>query len=143
MKKTIGRREKINLPKWGLKNITAKIDTGAYTSSIHCEFAEEKIENSVPVLYFKVLSPEHKKYKNKLIRTEDFTEKVVKNSFGQEEVRFKVKTKVVMFGEEFEAEFTLTDRSKMRIPILLGRKLLRKRFLVDVDSINLSKKSQE
>jgi hypothetical protein len=143
MKKTIGRREKIHLPKWGLKNVTAKIDTGAYTSSIHCEFVEETIENSVPVLYFKVLCPKHKKYKNKLLRTEDFTEKKVKNSFGQEEIRFKVNTKVVMFGEEFDAEFTLTDRSKMRIPILIGRKLLRRRFLVDVDSINLSKKSQK
>jgi hypothetical protein len=143
MKKTIGRREKIHLPKWGLKNVTAKIDTGAYTSSIHCEFAEETIENSVPVLYFKVLCPKHKKYKNKLLRTEDFTEKKVKNSFGQEEIRFKVNTKVVMFGEEFDAEFTLTDRSKMRIPILIGRKLLRRKFLVDVDSINLSKKSQK
>lgn len=143
MKKTIGRREKIHIPEWGLKNVTAKIDTGAYTSSIHCEFAEEKIENSVPVLYFKVLSPKHKKYKSKVIRTEDFTEKVVKNSFGQAEVRYKVNTKVVMFGEEFDAEFTLTDRSKMRIPILIGRKLLRGRFLVDVDSINLSKKSQK
>jgi hypothetical protein len=143
MKKTIGRREKIHLPKWGLKNVTAKIDTGAYTSSIHCEFAEEKIENDIPVLYFKVLSPKHKKHKNKLLRTEDFTEKKVKNSFGQEEVRYKVNTKVVMFGEEFDAEFTLTDRSKMRIPILIGRKVLRGRFLVDVDSINLSKKSQK
>lgn len=143
MKKTIGRREKIHLPKWGLKNVTAKIDTGAYTSSIHCEFAEETIENSVPVLYFKVLCLKHKKYKNKLLRTEYFTEKKVKNSFGQEEIRFKVNTKVVMFGEEFDAEFTLTDRSKMRIPILIGRKLLRRKFLVDVDSINLSKKSQK
>ena len=143
MKKTIGRREKIHLPKWGLKNVTAKIDTGAYTSSIHCEFAEEKIEDSVPVLYFKVLSKEHRKYKNKLIGTEDFSQKKVKNSFGQEEVRYKVNTKVVMFGEEFEAEFTLTDRSKMRIPILIGRKLLRGRFLVDVDAINLSKKSKK
>ena len=143
MKKTIGRREKIQLPKWGLKNVTAKIDTGAYTCSIHSECAEEKIEDSVPVLYFKVLSKEHRKYKNKLIRTEDFSQKKVKNSFGQEEVRYKVNTKVVMFGEEFEAEFTLTDRSKMRIPILIGRKLLRGRFLVDVDAINLSKKSKK
>jgi hypothetical protein len=142
MKKIIGRREKIHLPEWGLRYVTAKTDTGAYTSAIHCEFSEEIIENSVPVLYFKVLSPKHKKFKNKLIRTEYFTEKVVKNSFGQAEVRYKVNTKVVMFGEEFDAEFTLTDRSKMKIPILIGRKLLRGKFLVDVDSINLSKKSQ-
>ncbi|WP_373524134.1 RimK/LysX family protein, partial [Aquiflexum sp.] len=69
------------------------------------------------------------------------SQKKVKNSFGQAEVRYKVSTKVIMFGVEFEAEFTLTDRSKMRNPILLGRKILIGRFIVDVQEANLSKKS--
>ncbi|WP_373497348.1 RimK/LysX family protein, partial [Aquiflexum sp.] len=69
------------------------------------------------------------------------SQKKVKNSFGQAEVRYKVSTKVIMFGVEFEAEFTLTDRSKMRNPILLGRKILIGRFIVDVQEVNLSKKS--
>lgn len=141
MKKIIGRRERITLPEWGLKNVTGKVDTGAYTSSIHCDFCEEKDEQGKKVLYFKVLDPKDKKYTGKLIKTESFTQKKVKNSFGQAEVRYKVSTKVIMFGEEFEAEFTLTDRSRMRNPILLGRKLLRGRFLVDVEEVNLSKKS--
>lgn len=141
MKKIIGRRERITLPEWGLKNVTGKVDTGAYTSSIHCDFCEEKEEQGKNVLYFKVLDSKDKKYTGKLIRTETFTQKKVKNSFGQAEVRYKVSTKVIMFGEEFEAEFTLTDRSRMRNPILLGRKLLRGRFLVDVEEVNLSKKS--
>jgi hypothetical protein len=46
-----------------------------------------------------------------------------------------------MFDVEFDAEFTLTDRSKMRNPILLGRKILIGRFIVDVQEVNLSKKS--
>jgi hypothetical protein len=138
--KTIGRKEKISLPDWGLMDLTAKIDTGAYTSSIHCEFWEERLEKEVPMLYFKILDPSHKKYNGRLLYTRSFTQKKVKNSFGQEELRYKVSTKVLMFGEEFEAEFTLTDRSKMRIPILLGRKMLTGRFVVDVKEINLSKK---
>jgi len=143
MKKIIGRKEKIALPEWGLKEVTAKIDTGAYTSSIHCSFLEVKQEDGEEVLYIKVLDPSHKKYKDKLLFIRDFTQKKVRNSFGQEEVRYKVSTKVLMFGEEFEAEFTLTDRSKMRSPILLGRKLLNGRFIVDVQEINLSKKSKQ
>lgn len=143
MKKIIGRKEKIALPEWGLKEVTAKIDTGAYTSSIHCSFLEVKQEDGEEVLYIKVLDPSHKKYKDKLLCIRDFTQKKVRNSFGQEEVRYKVSTKVLMFGEEFEAEFTLTDRSKMRSPILLGRKLLNGRFIVDVQEINLSKKSKQ
>ncbi|WP_291778989.1 RimK/LysX family protein [Cecembia sp.] len=141
--KIIGRKEKISLPEWGIKNISAKVDTGAYTSSIHCEFWEERLENEVPVLYFKVLDPSHKKYNGKLFHTKSFTQKKVKNSFGHEELRYKVSTKVLMFEEEFEAEFTLSDRSKMRSPILLGRKMLKGRFRVDVQEINLSIKSKK
>ena len=35
-KKIIGRVDKIDFPKLGLYNIDVKIDTGAYTSAIHC-----------------------------------------------------------------------------------------------------------
>jgi hypothetical protein len=138
-KKTIGRRERLDFPEWKLKRVTCKVDTGAYTSSIHCEYSEEREVDGKKILFFKVLSPEDKKYKGKIIQTEAYTRKKVKNSFGQEEIRYKVSTKVAMFGEEFEAEFTLTDRSKMRFPILLGRKIIRGRFLVDVEMVNLSK----
>lgn len=141
MKKLIGRREKITLPEWSLKNVTGKIDTGAYTSSIHCEFVEEKEEDGEKVLFFKVLEPSDKKYNGKILRSESYSQKKVKNSFGQAEIRYKVTTKVIMFGVEFDAEFTLTDRSKMRNPILLGRKILIGRFIVDVQEVNLSKKS--
>ena len=141
MKKIIGRRERITLPEWGLKNVTGKIDTGAYTSSIHCDFVEEKEEDGKKILFFKILEPSDKKYNGKLLRSENYSQKKVKNSFGQAEVRYKVSTKVIMFGVEFDAEFTLTDRSKMRNPILLGRKMLTGRFIVDVQEVNLSKKS--
>jgi len=138
-KRIIGRREKITLPEWDLKMISAKIDTGAYTSSIHCQYAEEKVENGQKVLEFKLLATGHIKYKNTIIQTPNYTQKRVKNSFGVAEVRYKVTTTIRMFGEEFEAEFTLSDRSKMRNAILIGRKTLKGRYIVDVDQVNLSK----
>ncbi len=143
MKKIIGRKEKLSLPEWGLKNITGKIDTGAYTSAIHCESFEVVEKEGREVLYFVLLEPSHGKFSGKRLHTEHFTQKKVKNSFGQAENRYKVKTKVSMFGEEFEAEFTLTDRSKMRNPILLGRKMLKGRFLVDVEAVHFSKKQNQ
>ncbi|WP_186756065.1 ATP-dependent zinc protease family protein [Echinicola salinicaeni] len=136
----IGRREKISLPEWGLDMISSKVDTGAYTNAIHCEWMEEKEINGKMVLEFKLLSPNHRLYNDKLIRTEKYSQKKVKNSFGGAELRYKVATKVVMFNQEFETEFTLSDRSKMRNAILLGRKMLKGRFIVDVDETNLSKK---
>jgi hypothetical protein len=137
-KRIIGRREKITLPSWGLNLISAKVDTGAYTSSIHSEYAEEKTVNGKKVLEFRLLSPQHIKYTGETHRTSNYTQKKVKNSFGVAEIRYKVITKVLMFGEEFEAEFTLSDRSKMRNAILLGRKTLKGKFMVDVDQVNLS-----
>ncbi len=141
-KKIIGRREQITLPEWNLALITGKIDTGAYTSSIHAEYVAERVVDGKTVLFFKLLYPDHKKYKGEMIQARKFTQKKVKNSFGEAELRYKVTTKVIMFGESFEAEFTLTDRSKMRNAILLGRKILYDRFLVDVQQVNLSKKSK-
>ncbi|MFD2033644.1 ATP-dependent zinc protease [Belliella marina] len=141
MKKIIGRRERITLPDWKLKMILAKVDTGAYTNSIHCSYLEEKEVNGKMILCYKVLAPEDRKFKDIIHQTNDYTQKKVKNSFGQAEIRYKVSTKVIMFDEEFEAEFTLTDRSKMRNSILLGRKMIQGRFLVDVSQVNLSQKS--
>ena len=138
-KRIIGRREKITLSDWGLRLISAKVDTGAYTSSIHCEYAEEKTIKGQKTLEFKLLSPDHIKYTGQTFQTTNYTQKKVKNSFGVAEIRYKVITKVLMFGEEFEAEFTLSDRSQMRNAILLGRKTLKGKFLVDVDQVNLSK----
>ncbi len=138
MKKIIGRKERITLEEWGLRNITAKIDTGAYTSAIHCEYAQVKMLGGKEVLEFILLAPSHKHYKDQLISTPHFTQKKVKNSFGQVEIRYKVSTKIRIFDQEFDAEFTLSERSKMKNPILLGRKLLKGRFLIDVDKVHLS-----
>lgn len=138
MKKVIGRKEKITLGEWGFTNIPAKVDTGAYTSAIHCEFTKVKEEKGKRILEFVLLAPFHKHFQNRIIRTDHFTQKKVKNSFGHVETRYKVTTKVTIFGEEFEGEFTLSDRSNMKNPILLGRKMLKGRFLIDVDRVNIS-----
>lgn len=139
MKLIIGRKEKISLVEWGLSDIPAKVDTGAYTSAIHCEYAQIVNIGGKQVLEFILLAPSHKHYKDQVIRTEHFSQKRVKNSFGQVETRHKVTTKICIFGQEFEGEFTLSERSKMKNPILLGRKILKGRFLIDVDKVYLTK----
>ena len=138
-KKIIGRKEKISLPKLGLKLVWAKIDTGAFTSSLHAEHIREEIVDGRKVLLFEVLMPGHKDFSGKTLSFEKYREKKVKNSFGQVETRFLIVTKVRIAGETFPAEFTLSDRSSMKNSILLGRKILQGRFLVDVNGANLSK----
>jgi hypothetical protein len=42
--KILGRKEKITLSELGLKMVGAKLDTGAYTSSLHAEEIREEHE---------------------------------------------------------------------------------------------------
>lgn len=137
-KKIIGRKEKISLPELELDLLQAKIDTGAYTSSLHAENIQVIQQDGKPVLSFLPLMPDHKKFIGKTVIFENFKQKKVKNSFGQVEERYLIKTTIQLAGEEYLAEFTLSDRSSMKNAILLGRKILKKRFLVDVSKTNLA-----
>ena len=143
-KHTIGRVERVHLPEWHLHQIPAKVDTGAYSCAIHCEnIHHEKGKDGMEVLSFTLLDPGQPQYHGKVFQTQDFTTKKVKSSTGEMQERFLVRTIVQLFGENFEADFTLTNRKSMRFPVLLGRKLLKKNFLVDVDRKNLSRKYLE
>ena len=137
--KTIGRKEKITLPELGLNLVWAKIDTGAYTSSLHAEEIREEEFEGKKVLKFQILMPKHAKFTGKTLVFEKFREKKIKNSFGQTEIRYLIETKLQLAGETFRAEFTLSDRSSMKNSVLLGRKILRGKFLVDVSKTNLGK----
>jgi hypothetical protein len=128
----IGRTDIVDFPDLGLEDVRAKVDTGAYTSSIHCY--NVKIIKERLVFYL----PAHKGEKRKRFVAKAFELKSIKNSFGQTEMRYVIRTRIVLFGKAFQAEFSLSDREKMRYPVLLGRKLLRNRFLVDVSLENIS-----
>ena len=131
IKRTIGRVEKVHFPELRMREVDAKIDTGAYTSSIHCHDIEESKKGGKKILYFKLLDPSHPSYNQRKLSFNEFSEKNVKNSFGQVEKRYKIKTKITIGGKIYISEFTLSDRSDMRYPVLLGRKILNKRFMVD------------
>lgn len=131
---TLGRFDRMDLPGLGLLNIHAKIDTGAYTSSLHCSRAEV-VEG---VLEFVLLDDEHPEFTGMKFTFTEFTSRDIKNSFGVAEKRFIIETTIKIFGQEFLTEFSLSDRDALRFPILLGRKILRHRFLIDVSKKDLS-----
>ena len=58
--------------------------------------------------------------------------KKVKSSNGTSQERIFVKTIIELSGKQYEAELSLTDRKDMTYPMLIGRKYLEGRFLVDV-----------
>lgn len=131
---TIGRKDKVDLPELGIENIPAKVDTGAYTSSIHCKNICIKDD----VLSFEIHLKGGDNDLQKRYETRKFYQKKIRSSNGKSEIRFVIKSEILLFGRSFVTEFSLSDRSKMKNPVLLGRKLLRHQFLVDVSKKNLS-----
>jgi hypothetical protein len=139
MKKTvIGRRDRVDLPEFGLEDVEAKVDTGAYSNALHCHHIELKEVNDEWILYFGVLDKEHEDHKGKIFHTKNYSKKIVKSSNGTSEERFVISTRVIVFGKARKIKFSLTDRSNMKYPILLGRRFLSKRYIVNVDRKNIS-----
>jgi len=130
----LGRSDRVDLPGLGLENIHAKIDTGAYTCSLHCSRTE--VVNGV--LEFVLLDEEHPEFTGRTYTFQKFDQREIKNSFGEAETRFVIKTKIRIFDHLVRAEFSLSNRGNLKFPVLLGRKILRNRFLIDVSKKDLS-----
>jgi hypothetical protein len=140
MKMTIGRIDKADFPEFVLSGIDVKIDSGAYTSTIHCSNIQEMSAKGESVLQFTLLDPEHPFYNNKQFTSKNYTSKKVKSSNGIAEVRFMIQTEIFIFNKNFPIYLTLSERKEMKFPILLGRKFLNRKFVIDTLKINLSHK---
>ena len=130
-KKIIGWRESVSLPKFKIKAIKVKVDTGARTSSLHAVELEKYIRSGKEYIKFKVY-PEQGNTKKAVTCTSQILEyRKVKSSNGQSELRPVILTQVQLLDEEWEIEITLTNRDEMGFRMLLGRSSIKKRFLVD------------
>jgi len=136
----IGRKDKADLPKLGLKNIAIKMDTGAFTSAIHCYKIEIKKVKKRSVLFFTLLDPSHPQYDGKMHSTEIFIEREIRNSFGTSEKRFVIETEINLFKKTYAIELSLSARGEMRFPVLIGRRFLMGNFIVDSSKYDLSYK---
>ncbi|SFC93462.1 ATP-dependent zinc protease family protein [Algibacter pectinivorans] len=133
-KKTLGRTDIIDFPQLGLFNIDVKMDTGAYTSTIHCSEIIE-VDNALLCIFN---SNVHKNFGKTEIIFDTFWRTDVKSSNGYKENRYKVKSEVVFFGKTYKINLTLSTRDAMKFPVLIGRQFLRQKFIVDVDLENVS-----
>ncbi len=138
-KTIIGRREIANLPEFGLKDVDVKIDSGAYSSSIHIAHCKEVERDNKKMLEVVFLDQKHPSFVNKMYYFEEFRIKKVKSSTGQEQLRYFIYCIIELLGRKIKTEFSLTKRKGMRYPILIGRKLLNKRFIIDTSLVNVSK----
>lgn len=138
-KMIIGRREVANLPEFGLNHVDVKVDSGAYTSSIHVTHCKEIINEEGSLLEVIFLDEKHASFDNVKHYFKNFRIKKVKSSTGHDQMRYFIKCTIEILGRKIKTEFSLTERRGMRYPILLGRKLLNKRFIIDTSLVNISK----
>lgn len=139
MKRKIGRTDKADFPLLQLSNIDVKIDTGAFTSTIHCKYV--KVENSYLKCIF--LDPSNPGYQGKEFVFDHYDVRVVKSSNGSSQARYRIVTEIILFGKRHPVFMTLSDRKEMKYPVLLGRKFLTKRFMVDINKTDLSYKLKQ
>lgn len=115
-----GWKESIDLPTLQLHNLIAKLDTGAAISTLHAidiAYHEDLVSFST-VQDVHLTAP--------LLRM-----KKVTSSNGIAEVRPVIFAWLYINGMTWNIRLSLTDRSKMDHPILLGRQALKHQLLVD------------
>lgn len=137
-KKIIGRKDVADFPDFGLTAIQVKIDSGAYSCSIDCRnvhLIEKDGKQQLEVVFLNVDRPE---FNEKVYYFADFKSKKVKSSSGHSQIRYFIKGKIVLFETVFETYFSLSKRSGMKTPVLIGRKLLNNNFIIDTKKVNLS-----
>src|SRR5688500_17771424 len=134
----LGRYDRVDLPELGLNDIHAKIDTGAYTCSLHCHKAEV-VDGK---LEFILLDQEHPEFTGMKFVFANFEKRDIKNSFGEVEKRFVLVSYITIFEEVITTEFSLCNCGSLKFRILIGRKILRNRFFIDVTKKNVSFKEK-
>lgn len=130
----IGRFDKADFPSLHLDDIAVKIDTGAYTSSIHCDNIVEDDDG----IHCTFLDDEHPNYNGKRFTFPEYDIVFVRSSNGVIQKRYQVQSKIKIFGKVFKISLSLSDRQEMRYPVLLGRKFLTKKFIVDTELSDVS-----
>ncbi|HUP26069.1 MAG TPA: RimK/LysX family protein [Candidatus Limnocylindrales bacterium] len=127
-KATLGRVETVSFIDGDIKDLPAKIDTGAYRSSVWATNIHIKDGR----LYFTLLGPASKFYSGKELMADEFRIVEVENSFGHKQKRYSVFLRVRIGSKRIKSNFTLANRGTKTYPALIGRKLLKNRFVVDV-----------
>ena len=137
-KRVVGWKENAALPDLNVKNVIAKIDTGANLASIDAADIKVVTRNKVKYVKFKVM-----KRNNTVRKTSAPLEgyKRIKSSNGDVEKRPYIKTTLLMDGISKKIELTLTDRGPMDYTMLIGRKALGRRWVVN-PSISFLTKSK-
>ncbi len=130
-RRIVGWREWVGLPQLHIPALRAKVDTGARTSALHAVDATPLTLDRTPCVSFAIPEEQIEGVPTVFHTAAVRDRREVKNSGGNIEERFVIAALVQVGTRSFTVEVTLTDRSDMGFPMLLGRNALRiGRFVV-------------
>lgn len=127
-KHIIGRDAKIDFVDLAT-DVPAKIDTGADGSAV---WASDIFVDEDGTLHFKLFGEGSPYYTGKEITTKDYSVVLTKSASGDVVMKYRTKLSIRLKGRRIKANFGLSDRSTHNYPVLIGRKTLHGKFLVDV-----------
>lgn len=118
----------------GRDSVPAKIDTGADSSSIwvsHLRIDKDGI------LKFRLFGETSPFYNGKVIKRKDYKVAIVRSATGEEQIRYRTHLTTTIRGRRIRILFNLSDRSKNNFPVLIGRRSISGKFLVDVSQTEI------
>jgi hypothetical protein len=139
-KRVVGWKEHAALPDLKIKDVIAKMDTGANLASIDASEIKYSTKGGVKHVNFKVMK------RNNTVRKTSAPLagfKRIKSSNGDVERRPYIKTRLLVDGISKKIELTLTDRGPMDYTMLIGRKALGRRWVVNPSVSFLTKPNRD
>lgn len=115
----------------------AKVDTGACTSSLHANHIEPFIRDGKRWVRFYIQFDDEKHTLDHICEAPVLARRTIVSSNGASNIRYIIQTQVAIAGQTWPIEVSLNNRGSMKYPMLIGRKAIKGRFLVDVSLSSL------
>jgi hypothetical protein len=126
--KVIGRNTAVDFV-GHIEDVPAKIDTGADSSSV---WVSNVRVDKKGVLRFNLFDENSPYYTGKTLKRLDYKVAVVRSATGHVQLRYRTKLSIRVGGKRLRVLFNLSNRANNQFPVLIGRRTLANKFIVDV-----------
>ncbi|MDP9021781.1 MAG: RimK/LysX family protein [Actinomycetota bacterium] len=131
----LGWKEQASLPRWGIRRLRVKLDTGARSSAVHVRdltvVGHHVLDGrELPILRFAVMLGRDRDARRRIVTAPAVGFRRVRDTGARAERRPVVRTRVVCGPLDRMTDITVTDRTGMNFRMILGRSTL-EGYLVD------------
>lgn len=110
-------------------HVPAKVDTGADSSSVWASNIRVTEDGKLQFTLFAEGSPH---YTGEVITRDTYGVAVVRSASGHVQIRYRAEFSLRIRRKRVKAMFNLSERSNNKFPVLIGRRTLKHKFMVNV-----------